>query len=52
MFGKDVRFFQNAAEGKPGEPTADDPKPERKHNRIYLDIRIGEDNRAEVVPQR
>jgi len=42
-------LFQLAAEEKSDQPTADPPEPQRRHNRMHLDIRIGEDDRAEVV---
>jgi hypothetical protein len=42
-------LFQLVPEGKPDEPTTDRPAPERRHNRMHLDIRIGDDDRAEVV---
>ena len=42
-------FFQRVPEGKPDEPRTDEPAPERRHNRLHLDIRIGDDDRDEVV---
>jgi hypothetical protein len=42
-------LFQLIPEGKPDEPTADSPAPERRRNRMHLDVRIGADDRAEVV---
>lgn len=42
-------LFQLVPEGKPDEPTTDGPMPERRHNRMHLDVRIGDDNRDEVV---
>jgi hypothetical protein len=42
-------LFQLVPEGKPGEPTTDRPADGRRHNRQHLDIRIGDDDRDEVV---
>jgi hypothetical protein len=41
-------FFQFVPEGKPDEPTTDRPTPVRRHNRLHLDLRVGE-HRADVV---
>jgi hypothetical protein len=42
-------LFQLVLEGKPDEPTTDRSASDRRHNRMHLDVRIGEDDRAEVV---
>jgi hypothetical protein len=42
-------LFQSVPEGKSGEPRTDGPAPERRHNRLHLDIRIGDHDREEVV---
>ncbi|WP_027341452.1 VOC family protein [Hamadaea tsunoensis] len=42
-------LFIRVPEGKPGEPTTDRPADGRRHNRLHLDIRIGDDDRDEVV---
>ena len=42
-------LFQEVPEGTPDEPTTDRPMPERRHNRLHLDIRIGDDDRDEIV---
>jgi hypothetical protein len=42
-------FFQRVPEGKPDELTTGGSAPERRHNRLHLDIRIGDDDRDEVV---
>ncbi|GAA1831294.1 hypothetical protein GCM10009682_57370 [Luedemannella flava] len=36
-------------EGKPDEPATDAARPERRRNRLHLDLRIGGADRAEVV---
>ncbi|HTF08529.1 MAG TPA: VOC family protein [Asanoa sp.] len=42
-------WFQPVPEGKPDEPTTDRPTPERRHNRLYLGLRVGDEPRAEFV---
>jgi hypothetical protein len=43
--------FLKVPEGKPDEPITDGATPGRRHNRLHLDIRVGEENHAEVVAQ-
>ena len=42
-------LFQLVPEGKRDEPRTDKSAPDRRHNRLHLDIRIGDDDRDEVV---
>ena len=44
----DVLFIR-VPEGKPDEQTTGRRKPERRHNRLHLDLRVGDEPRAEVV---
>jgi len=42
-------MFIQVPEGKPDEPTIDRSTPERRHNRLHLDLRVGDEPRAEIV---
>ncbi|WP_184840578.1 VOC family protein [Allocatelliglobosispora scoriae] len=42
-------LFQEGPEGRPGDPTTGPSMPERRHNRMHLDLRLGDADRDEVV---
>ncbi|MFY1669455.1 VOC family protein [Plantactinospora sp. WMMB334] len=42
-------LFQHVPEGRRGAPGTEESVSERRHNRMHLDVRIGDDDRAEVV---
>ena len=44
-----ARLLPRLGEGKPDEPTIDRATPERRHNRLHLDLRVGDEPRAEIV---
>jgi len=44
-----ARLLPRLGEGKPDKPTIDRSTPERRHNRLHLDLRVSEEQRAEVV---